>query len=201
MRDPTPRAPRRPGRPREARADQAILAATLQALAEVGFEAMSMEGVAARARVGKATIYRRWPSKEDLVVDAIRSVHAEAPIVDTGSLRDDLLTLIRSSEQGSPRATMERLMPRFLGEAATSPVLFKAYQDTIIAPRLQQLTALVERAQARGEIRSDLDPGVVVDLLNGAVMFRFLITAHVLPTAPDFVEQVIDTVWRGMARP
>ena len=78
---------RKPGRPRSARAHQAILAAALALLAEEGFEAMSMEGVAALAGVGKSTIYRRWASKEELLIEAVSSIHAEAPIVDTGNIR------------------------------------------------------------------------------------------------------------------
>jgi len=191
--------PRRPGRPRDARVDQAVLDATLDLVAEVGFEAMSMEGVAARAGVGKTTIYRRWASKEDMVVAAVSRVHAAAPIVDTGNLRDDLLALARSAEQGSPRVALERLLPRFLGEAATNPALFEAYQDAIIAPRIGQFTTLIERAQARGEIRADLDAGVVVDMVTGAVVSRFLITGRLAPPLPDFIEHVIDTVWRGIA--
>jgi len=201
MHESTIEEPRRPGRPRDARADQAILDATLALVAEVGFEAMSMEGIAARAGVGKTTIYRRWASKEDVVVDAVRRVHAEAPIVDTGSLRDDLLALARSAQQGSPQAALEGLLPRFLGEAATNPALFAAYQDAIIAPRVGRFTALIEHAQARGEIRTDLDAGVVVDLLTGALISRLLITGRLAPPPLDFIEQVIDTLWRGIVAP
>jgi len=194
-----PEAARRPGRPRDARRDRAILAATLEVVAEVGFEAMSIERVAARAGVGKTTIYRRWASKEDLAIDAVRGVHAEIPIVDTGDLRADLLALARSAEQGTPRATLERLLPRFLAEAATNPALFDAYQEAILTPRLRQFTTRIERAQARGEIRPDLDASVVVDLVTGAVLSRFLLTARVAPPPPDFVERMIDTLWRGLA--
>src|SRR5438067_8052092 len=118
--DPATPATRKPGRPRSARAHRAILAAALALLAEEGFEAMSMEGVAARAGVGKSTIYRRWASKEALLIEAVSSIHAEAPIVDTGNIRDDLLALARAGLQGSPRSALVRLFPRLLSEAATN---------------------------------------------------------------------------------
>ena len=199
MRETTPEPRRRRGRPRDARADQAILNAALELLAEVGFEAMSMEGVAARAGVGKTTIYRRWPSKEDLVVALVNGIHAEAPIVDTGNLRDDLLALARSAARPSPRAGLERLLPRFLSEATTNPALFEAYQESVIRPRLRLFTELVERAIARGELRRDVDPYVVVDMVTGALTFRALLTGRVFPTPPDYMERVIDTLLRGAA--
>jgi len=123
------------------------------------------------------------------------------PIVDTGNLRADLRALARSAEQETPRATVERLLPRFLAEAATNPALFDAYQEATLAPRLRQFTTRIEHAQARGEIRADLDASVVVDLVMGAVFSRFLLTARVTPPLPDFVERMIDTLWRGLARP
>src|SRR5579859_7686549 len=87
---PCPVAGRRPGRPRSALAERAILEATLELLAEVGIEALSIEGVAARAGVGKTTIYRRWESKEELIVAAVRRLQVQAPIVDTGNFRADI---------------------------------------------------------------------------------------------------------------
>src|ERR1051326_8266077 len=85
---------RKPGRPRSAQADQAILSAALEELAEVGFEALSIEAVAARAGVGKTTIYRRWPSKMELALEALSMVHTEVPVIDTGNFRDDILTML-----------------------------------------------------------------------------------------------------------
>src|SRR5438270_10407102 len=118
--------PRRPGRPRSAQAHQAILDAAPDLLADVGFEAMSVEGVAARAGVGKTTIYRRWPTKELLVIEAVRSIHAEHPILDTGNLRGDLRTLLQIAEDSKSRSLAQRLLPRFLGEVAANPALFEA---------------------------------------------------------------------------
>ncbi|MGI8689312.1 MAG: TetR/AcrR family transcriptional regulator [Thermomicrobiales bacterium] len=188
----------RPGRPRSARADQAILGATKELLAEVGIEALSMEGVAARAGVGKTTIYRRWPSKEELILAAVRSLQREAPIADTGNLRNDLLTLARMAEHGEARDALERLLPRFLGEAASNPALIETYMATTVKPRMQQLIAMVERAQTRGEIRADVDPVIVINLFGGALMWGWMIANRLSPLPPDFIEQTVDTLWRGI---
>lgn len=188
----------RPGRPRSARADQAILDATLELLAEVGIEALSMEGVAARAGVGKTTIYRRYASKEELISAAVRRLQTEVPIIDTGNLRNDLITLAHAAEQGNPRAALERLLPRFLGEAASNPALFQTYMEMVLAPRLRRNIVLIERAQARGEIRADLDPLVVLNLFGGALLWGWLIADRLSPLPPDFVEQMVDTLWRGI---
>src|SRR5438046_3156857 len=105
-----------PGRPRSARADEAIIEATLDLMAEgMPVEAMSIEAIAARAGVGKATIYRRWPNKESLIVDAVATIKGEVPVLRQESLRDDLITLLRPV--GQMRTTRAgKIMPCLLGE-------------------------------------------------------------------------------------
>ncbi|HEY3367016.1 MAG TPA: TetR/AcrR family transcriptional regulator [Symbiobacteriaceae bacterium] len=188
----------RPGRPRSAEAEQAILNTTLDMLAEVGIEALSIEGVAAAAGVGKTTIYRRWASKEELIVAAIRMVQVDVPFIDTGNLRDGLLALAHAAQQKNPRAAFERLLPRFLGEGATRPALFRMYLDAALVPRIEQFCSMVERAQARGEIRSDLDPMIVFSLFGGALLSGWMVLDKLSPLPPDFAEQAIDTLWRGI---
>ena len=91
---------RKPGRPRSAQAHKAIIDATLELLAEEGFQGLSIEAVAAKAGVGKTTIYRRWSSKDELVMDAIREVQIDLPVIDTGNFRNDLTTLLKTAYQG-----------------------------------------------------------------------------------------------------
>ena len=189
----------KPGRPRSARAHQAILDAALELLAEEGFEGMSVEGIAARAGVGKTTIYRRWATKEDVIIDAVRGIHAEVPVIDTGNLRDDLLTLAKGTQREGPRSAIERLLPRALSVAQTNPAVFEVYRERLIAPRLKVIRQLIERAIERGEVRADLDPQLVVDMFTGALFFRMLITSHVAPPPPDFAEQLVNTLWHGIA--
>ena len=165
---------RKSGRPRDAGVDEAILDAALQSLIELGFDAMSVEGVAALAGVGRPTIYRRWPSKEDLIVAAIRRLHAALPVPDTGSLRGDLLSVVATLTSGAAWPLIDRLLPRLLGEAAAHPMLAQVLQEDILQPRLAELAIIVERARPRGEIRADLEASVALDLVASLFLYSLL---------------------------
>src|SRR6266581_6307765 len=110
MSDSRPGPAKGPGRPRSERAHEAILEATLDLLLEEGFTRMSIEAVAERAGVGKTTIYRRWPSKSDLVIDAIGGLQAEIPVISTGNLRNDLMAMFRSAFQREGPSFFENLV-------------------------------------------------------------------------------------------
>jgi len=180
------------------RAHQAILQATITLLAETGYEAMSIEAVAARAGVGKTTIYRRWPSKVELVTEAIQNLHSELPFIDTGNIRDDFITFLKSTFQRP--AIVEGLLLKMLSEIRTNPEIYYTFHASIIAPRLQQLTEFVQRAQARGEIRPDLDPLFVIDLIAGPALYRLLLSGIMTsPPPPDLPEQIVDAVLHGIA--
>lgn len=189
---------RKPGRPRSAQAHQAILDATLELLAEVGFQAMSIEQVAARAAVGKKTIYRRWSSKEALVSDAIRSIQAEMPVIDTGRLRDDLISMYRTAWQSlQSRPLIRSLYLRLVSECDANPAVFQVFVSQLALPRFHQFVQMVEKAQARGEIRQDLDLQLVTDLLIGPMLFRWMVTNILLPSPSSadlasFTEQMTD---------
>ena len=154
----TAESPRRtPGRPRSEASHQAIIRATLELLLETGYRSLTMEGVRARAGVGKATIYRRWSSKEELVRDAVVLLHDDLQAPDTGSLRGDyegMASLVRSAAQRAGAAT---LMPRLLGDVANDPELRAIFYDNLVEPRRAQMRAVLQRAVARGEIRGDVD--------------------------------------------
>ncbi len=192
---------RKPGRPRSAQAHKAILAATLEALAEEGYQAMSIEGVAARAGVGKTTIYRRWTSKEDLVIDAIHEIQMEFPINDSGNFREDLISFCLQAYQSfSDNPLIEKLAFKIIGEVKTNPQIVQAIQSRLMAPRMQRFVNLVKHAQAQGEIRADLDPVVVVDLVGGALFYRLLFSSTLqgvyAPTGS--VEQLVDAALQGI---
>jgi AcrR family transcriptional regulator len=191
---------RKPGRPRSAQADQAILRATLEELADVGFEALSIEAVAARAGVGKTTIYRRWPSKTELVMEAINIVHTEVPVIDTGNFRQDLLAMLRGAFQ--LRAPLvEQLLLKVMGEVKSNPEVFQAFIARHVTPRFQAIFQMIERAKARGELRQDIDPALVISLAAGPYFIQVLF-AGIVPTpapSPDLAEQVVDAVLHGIA--
>src|SRR5512142_1481611 len=124
------------GRPRSAEADRAILTATADLLAERGLAAMSIEEVAARAGVGKTTIYRRWPSKGLLALDAfVISFRAEQPLPDTGSLRGDLLSALRAWVRATTQTPMGPMLTGLIAEAQHDPERRGAWRDRGLEPR------------------------------------------------------------------
>ena len=193
---------RKVGRPRSTKAHQAILHATLELFADEGFDAMSIEAIAARAGVGKTTIYRRWDSKEELMLDAARSLQAEFPIVDTGNLRDDMIHLLKLVwDMISSNPLLEKLYVRIIGESRANPDLFRLFSERQLGPRLHLFRQMIERAQACGEIRKDLEPFIVLDLFTGPLVSHFLLIEP-LASAPhpdDFPEQMVDAILQGLA--
>lgn len=190
--------PRRPGRPRSADADRAILGAALGLAAEVGLARMTIERVAARAGVGKATIYRRWDSKEALFADALRSIAAEPELpVDTGSLRSDWLTIVGAEiDQLLPRGV--HILPRLLAEAAGEPELHRLVYDKFVAPRRAVATELLRRAIARDELRADLDLDLTIDMLIGPVVYRALISGGDPEQVHGMSERLLDALLAGL---
>ena len=197
---------RKPGRPRSAQAHKAIIDATLELLAEEGYQGLSIEEVAARAGVGKTTIYRRWASKEELVMEAIRQVQIDVPVMDTGNFRNDLAALLKTVYQGFmahpyPYPFLGKLVLEFIGEYQTNPEIFQDALTQLIFPRFQRFFHMVEQAQAREEIRGDIDPELVLDLVAGSLYFRWMMRI-LLPTSSasvvDWIEQVVDAIMQGI---
>ena len=193
---------RKAGRPRSTAAHKAILNAALELFADEGFDAMSIEAIAARAGVGKTTIYRRWDSKEDLLLDAVRSLQDEFPFVDTGNLREDILHLLKTVWDMSGRnLLLEKLYIRIIGESRANPDLYRFFYEHRLGPRLQYFRQAIEQAQARGEIRKDLEPFLVLDLFMGPLVSRLLLTWQLAnaPHSGDFPVQMVDVVLQGLA--
>jgi AcrR family transcriptional regulator len=194
MTDDTAGTPRR-GRPRSEKAKQAILAAAIELLLEQGLHGMSMDEVAERAGVSKATIYRWWGSKELLALDALATAWA-APDPGaqryTGSLRGDLLARFRPWLRQLNEQPFGRVVAGLVAEAQTDPEFAKLYIEHFVEPRRQATLALLERAIARGEIAHDSDLDVALDLLYGPVYHR-LLHQHA-PLTDRFVRDVVDSV-------
>jgi AcrR family transcriptional regulator len=194
---------RKPGRPRSAQAQKAIIDATLELLAEEGFQGLSIEAIAARAGVGKTTIYRRWSSKDELVIDAISEVQVNLSMVETGNFRNDLMALFKTAYQGmTANPFLGRLVGKIIGEYQNNPEIFQVFLKQLIIPRFQHFYYMVEQAKAREEIRKDIDPALVMDLVAGSLYFHWIVTRYVAPsssTSPDeWVEQMIDAVMHGV---
>ena len=197
--DVTAETPQR-GRPRSERARKAILEAASELLLARGLSAVSMDAVAERAGVSKATIYRWWPTKETLALDALYTEWAAARPHprDTGSLRGDLLSLLRPWARLAGSWPYGRVVAALLTEAQTDPVFAAEYRERFVEPRRQQAREIFRRAIERGEIPADTKVEVALDLLYGPLYHR-LLHGHA-PLNDRFVREVIDMVLDGVRR-
>ena len=164
------------GRPRDERADRAIVTATLELIAEVGINDFRMDDVAERAGVGKAAIYRRHASKDDLVTASIAALVSEIAVPDSGSTRDDLLALMRDAVAVYSDPLNAGVMANLVGAMRSRPELGQAVRERFLASRRDALRAVLDRGVARGDLRRDLDFELALDTLGGALFYRLLIT-------------------------
>ena len=159
------------GRPRSIESHQAILETTLSLLAEVGFDAMSIEAIANRAGVGKTTIYRRYSGKEELVAAAIESIREEVVIADTGSLWGDLDAIIENAAQTTLSPLGRQAVAMIITSASTNSQFAQLYWKTYLQPRRRAFSVVIDRAKARNEVKNDLDPGLVFDVMSGTMLY------------------------------
>jgi len=170
----------------------AITAAAFEELAETGYARMSMDAVARRAGVGKAALYRRWDSKDAMLIDLVaRAVRGSALIqADTGSLRGDVEAhLVATLNQLSGRL-VSRIAPDFLAESPRNPALAAALREVIATPRRQSADAILSRAIDRGELPADLDHDLALDLLMAPLGFRLLVSRGVIDD--DYLRRLTD---------
>ena len=184
------------GRPRSEEAHQAILDATLALLAEVGFSALTVEGVAGRAGVGKATIYRRWPSKLPLVIEAFGGLPSFED-ADTGSLASDLKAMLRAYLELFNKTPLAAVLPALASERAHDPALAQLF-DPVLRQRRSPLSRALERAVARGEVPADLDIDLAADLIVGPIAVRLFFTGRKVTTR--MVDPMVDMALGGISR-
>jgi AcrR family transcriptional regulator len=189
---------RSPGRPRSERAHRAILDAALDLFVEQGYEAMSIEGVATRAGVGKTTIYRRWQSKEDLVIDAIDELIMDVEPPNTGSLRQDLVDLLTQLQVILTSSRAGEVFPRMIPHVGTGSPLGRAYLQRVIEPRFAMLRTTLGHAVDRGEFPGEVDPELVRGLLVGPLLMWKLIGRLTSQGARERAERIVDTVLEGL---
>jgi AcrR family transcriptional regulator len=187
------------GRPRSEKARQAVLGAAADLLLENGLAAVSMDAVAARAGVSKATIYRWWPTKETLALDALYHEWDVPPARDTGSLRGDLLSLLRPWVRLAGRRPYGRAIAALVTEAQTDPKFAREYRARFLTPRRDLARAVLRRAIERGEIPAGTKIEVALDLLYGPLYHR-LLHGHA-PLNDRFVRDVVDTALGGILPP
>lgn len=189
---------RRPGRPRSAHADKAILAATLELIARDGMQGMSLEGVAERAGVSKTTIYRRWPNRDALILDALRQIKAPATTFDTGAFRADITHFLLSLRGLLQDPLMQQVTLRLLSEAASKPEWSKTFFREAIHVNFEGLRGMIERARARGELRADADTLLVMELFGGPVFYHFIILLFLYDQPAFDIERFVDLLWEGL---
>jgi AcrR family transcriptional regulator len=168
MPNPAPRS----GRPRSVERDVAILDATLAMLAEEGYPALTIEGVARRAGVGRPTVYRRYPSRPALAVAALAHRFGLSPTPDAGTLRDDLLAVQRHQVEFFNDTAVSRMLPGLLADLGSDPDLAARWWNEFVAPRRASVHRALERAAARGEIAAPADPEWICDCLTGPLLAR-----------------------------
>ncbi|TDC47148.1 TetR/AcrR family transcriptional regulator [Jiangella ureilytica] len=194
-----PAEPRRAGRPRSEGADRAIIEATLDLLADYGIAGTTIEGVAARAGVGKTTIYRRWKGLESLICDAVAELKGPLPTLPGTSIRDDLLALVEAAARGRESARNRKVYACFIGEMARYPALDAQYRSAVIEPRRALTRSALERGVERGELRADLDLDVIAEIVTAPTLHWMLHNPDRNPTR-QLLEQFLDGVLHGVGR-
>lgn len=184
------------GRPRDPKTQQAILSASYDLLLEVGFGAVTVEKIAERAGVSKATIYKWWPNKAAVVMDGFLSAaSARLPVPDTGDVFDDIqihavnLTRFLLSKEG-------KIITALVGEGQFDAGLAEAYRKRYFQPRRQEAKGILEKGIRRGQLRETLDVGLGVDLLYGPILYRLLVTGE--PLDDDYVRRLVTSGFEGI---
>ena len=189
---------RPPGRPRSEQARQAILRSTLKVLGETGFSDLTIEEVADRARVGKATVYRWWPNKGALIADAFASsTTPRLHFPDTGSILTDMSRQMRQVIKifRSPRG---RIVSAILAAGQSDREVIAAFRERFLKPRRREAYETLRRGVRRGELRKDVDRDLLLDSLYGPIYMRFLIRHDRL--TPEFVDRLCGLVLGGAKR-
>jgi AcrR family transcriptional regulator len=188
---------RRVGRPRPPATDQSILRATIELLTEGGPSAATLDAIARRSGSAKTTIYRRWPSREALILDAFRAAvrGASEQVEATRDLGQDLGSIVRGSARNilnlvqSPmfRAAFPTIAHELLGETT----LGHRFRAEVFQPIRATLKARLQEEVARGEIRSDIDLDLVLDLVNGAMLYRALVGEPIAESVADAIAEMV----------
>jgi AcrR family transcriptional regulator len=185
-----------PGRPRSIQSHQAMLQATLALLAEVGFDAMSIDAIAARAGVGKTTIYRRYSSKEELVAGAIESVREEIVIPDTGNFQGDIDAVIQNAAQITLSPLGRQTVAMIISSASSNAQFAQIYWTKYLQPRRETFAIVLERAKARNEIPTDLNSDLVFDTMS-AIMLYALIFQPTSESWTAYVHRALSLLFRN----
>lgn len=185
----------RPGRPRSDRARRDICDAFRTILIEQGFDKIRMEHVAARARVGKATIYRHWPSKQALAAEVLAELatpHLAVP--DVGDTRTELLATVLGPMRALTESEFGPVIRELFSEIARNPELGDPFRAGVVQARRDEVARIVARGIRRGDLRPDVQPDIATEMLIGPVYFRLMFGGAL---DADFAERIVDEVLQG----
>jgi len=184
------------GRPRDASVDEKVIKATLDAINEDGLAGLSIDGIAARAGVSKASMYRRWASKEELVVDAIASLAGAIGQVTTGNTREDLTTVVNEFRGLLSSSPAGEVFPWLAGEIASGSAIGLRYASTVMAPRQAAIAAVIRSGVERGDLRGDLPIDTAVDMMLGPILARRL-RGSLEDSSETWAEDIVDALLSG----
>jgi AcrR family transcriptional regulator len=183
---------RKPGRPRSEKARKAVIRSTLALLERVGFNELSIESVAARAGVGKATIYRWWPTKAELVIAAfVSAVEKELRFPSTGPVLESIHEQMRRWASIF-RSPLGQIVATVIGAGQSEPEILEAFRTHWVKPRRVEARKLLQQAIKKGEIRAGVDPDMILDLFYGPLYLRLLLK-HA-PLSEKFVNTIFEVV-------
>ena len=158
-----------------------------------------MDAIAARAGVGKNTIYRRWASKEELVADAIHDLSADLDVLEGDNLREVLLHQIHDFMRLFADPLVGRVLPGLLGELHTNPEFAAAWGERVVRPRREAIDDLLRQALERGELRAGTDPDLIADLLISPPFVRVLFPFGLADAPTRYAEELLEAIWHGIA--
>ena len=189
-----PELPRGPGRPRSAEADERLIDAAVEELGAVGYARLTLERVAKRARVSRTTLYRRWQTKLDLVLDVMNALDARVEIVATGDCRTDLENVMRLAVEQLALRPDGRAFVAVVAEAVYNPALAAAFRARFMHQR-EAVRSILTRGIAGGELRPDLDIELVMDQLAGIIPYRMIVSGEPIPV--DLPERAVSSILAG----
>jgi len=179
------------GRPRDPSRDEAIIEATIDVLVREGYDRLSMEGIAAAAGVGKSTVYRRWSSKAELVIDAMATLKPAIDTIDSGTLDGDIELLIAAS--CSPHSErLLQVMASICSALPREPELLDAFKTRFTEPRIARISDLLLRARERGDLGPEVNVEMAASLVPSLMLQRVLMTGQ--PAGRTYAEQVVGSV-------
>jgi AcrR family transcriptional regulator len=189
------------GRPRSTRADRAIIDAVLEEVIAVGIDGVSIEQVAARAGVAKGTVYRRWPNKGALVLDALGGLAESLPTLAGESVRADMIELVDGIRRRVIGSTAARLWPCMIGEAGRHPEIAAKYRNLVVEHHRELGREVVRRGIRTGELRSDVDVDVMLALFAGPMLAQIYLWSPGVEPPEDLAAKFVDAALTGLRPP